>query len=77
MTSSQNRIVQPDLSITVDFPKCEKTLCFLCKSKKASYGNCYGNHLSQGQIISLMSKPQSCYSARMWTDFRVRVSGQE
>ena len=43
MTSSQNRIVQPDLSITVDFPKCEKTLCFLCKSKKASYSNFYKN----------------------------------
>ena len=43
MTLSQNRIVQPDLSITVDFPKCEKTLCLLCKSKKAFYGNFYKN----------------------------------
>ena len=41
MTLDQNRFVLSDLSIAVNFPKCERALCFLYKSKKASYGNFY------------------------------------
>jgi len=41
MTLDQNRFVLSDLSIAVNFSKCERALCFLCKSKKASYGSFY------------------------------------
>jgi len=41
MASSQNRFVLPNLPITVNLSKCEKTLCFLCKGKKVSHGSFY------------------------------------
>ena len=41
ITLSQNRFVLSDLFIAVNFSKCEKALCFLCKSKKAPYGSFY------------------------------------
>jgi len=31
---SQNKFVLPDSLIAVNISKCEKALCFLCKSKK-------------------------------------------
>jgi len=41
MASSQNRFVLLDSSIAVNLSKCEKTLCSLYKSKKASHGSFY------------------------------------
>ena len=38
---SQNKFVLPDLSIVINLSKCQKTLCFLYKGKKASYNNFY------------------------------------
>jgi len=43
MALSQNKFVLPDLSIVVNFSKCEKTLYFLYKSKKAFYSSFYEN----------------------------------
>ena len=43
MALSQNKFVLSDLPIVVNFSKCEKTLCFLYKGKKASYGSFYEN----------------------------------
>ena len=34
MTLSQNKFILSNLSITMKFSKCEKTLCFLYKDKK-------------------------------------------
>ena len=34
IASSQNKFLLFDLSITMNFSKCEKILCFLYKSKK-------------------------------------------
>ena len=39
MASSQNRFVLSDLLIAVNLSKCEKTLCSLCKGKKAPHSN--------------------------------------
>ena len=39
MASSQNRFVLSDLPIAVNLSKCEKTLCSLCKGKKAPHSN--------------------------------------
>ena len=41
MASSQNRFVLPNLPITVNLSKCEKTLCILCKGKKVSHSSFY------------------------------------
>jgi len=41
MTSSQNKFVLPNSSIAVNLSKCEKILCSLYKSKKASHGSFY------------------------------------
>ena len=41
MTSSQNKFVLSNLSTVMNFFKCEKALCFLCKSKKVSYSSFY------------------------------------
>jgi len=38
---SQNKFVLSDSSITINLSKCEKTLCFLCKSKKVPYSSFY------------------------------------
>jgi len=43
IASSQNRFVLSNLSIAVNFSKCEKTLCFLYKGKKTSYSSFYEN----------------------------------
>ena len=40
---SQKKIVLANLSIAVNFSKCEKTLCFLYKSKKEAYNSFYKN----------------------------------
>ena len=41
MAPSQNKFVLPDSPITVNFSKCEKTLCFLYKNKKVPYNSFY------------------------------------
>jgi len=41
MTPSQNKFVLSGLSTIMNLSKCEKALCFLCKSKKASYSSFY------------------------------------
>jgi len=41
MALSQNRFVLPDLPITINLSKYEKTLCSLCKGKKASHSSFY------------------------------------
>jgi len=41
MASSQNEFVLPNSPIAMNLSKCEKALCSLCKSKKASYGSFY------------------------------------
>ena len=41
MALSQNKFVLPDLPIAVNLSKYKKTLCFLCKDKKAPYGSFY------------------------------------
>jgi len=41
MASSQNRFVLLGLSVAVNLSKCEKTLYFLCRGKKASYSSFY------------------------------------
>ena len=41
MAASQNRFVLPNLFITVNLFKYEKTLCSLHKDKKALYGSFY------------------------------------
>jgi len=41
MALSQKRFVLPDLHIAVNLSRCEKALCFLCKSKKVPYGSFY------------------------------------
>ena len=41
MASSPNKFVLSNLSITMNFSKCEKTLCFLCKDKKMPYSSFY------------------------------------
>jgi len=41
MDSNQNKFVLPYLPIIINLSKCEKILCFLCKSKKASHGSFY------------------------------------
>ena len=43
MALSQNKFVLSNLPIVVNFSKYEKTLCFLYKGKKASYGSFYEN----------------------------------
>ena len=41
MALSQKRFVLLDLHIVVNLSRCEKTPCFLCRSKKVSYGSFY------------------------------------
>jgi len=41
MAPSQNRFVLPNSPIAINLSKYEKTLCFLCKSKKVPYGSFY------------------------------------
>jgi len=41
ITLSQNKFILPNLLITVKFSKCEKTLYFLYKGKKAPYSSFY------------------------------------
>jgi len=41
MTSNQNKFVLPDLPITMNLLKYEKTLCFLYKGKKAPHSSFY------------------------------------
>ena len=41
IASTQNIFVLPDLPIAVNFFKCKKTLCSLCKSKKVPYSSFY------------------------------------
>ena len=43
MVLSQSKFILPNLSITVNLSKCEKTLCFLQKNKKVSYDSFYKN----------------------------------
>jgi len=47
MTSSQNRFILSNLSIVINLSKCKKTLCFLCKDKKAPHSSFYEDELLQ------------------------------
>ena len=41
MASSQNGFFLSDSPIAVNFSKCKKILCSLCKDKKAPHGSFY------------------------------------
>jgi len=38
---SQNKFILPNSSITINLSKCEKALCFLCKSEKVPHSSFY------------------------------------
>jgi len=52
IASSQNKFVLSNLPIAVSFSKCEKTLCFLYKNKKASFMKI---NVSRSQKVDLVS----------------------
>ena len=38
---SQSKFILPNLFIAINFSKCKKVLCFLCKGEKVSYSSFY------------------------------------